>query len=277
MRGASRTAVLVAALRARASSREDPICVDPWAKWLCGPDGEAMAERTLEFFPPAELWIALRTSFLDGFLRRRLKEGVDQVVILGAGLDTRAVRLQSPEVRFFEVDHPDTQAAKIEGLNALGDYPVEAATYVPCDFTHQTPVEQLIEAGMDPNRPTAVLWEGVVPYLDRGAVVATLSQLQAGLHGESVVAFDLVNKALVEGRSSMSSDAELVGMVDEVGEPFRYGVNDPMPLLVESGYRHVRTLSFDEICLEVTGSYERERAFRFQSVVLASRTRRLNF
>lgn len=277
MRGESLTAALVAALRARASAADEPICEDTWARWLCGEEGQELADRMISVFPPAELWIALRTAHIDQFLHRRIREGIDQVVLLGAGLDTRAVRLASPGVRFFEVDHPDTQESKLAKLESLGDYPVSAAHYVSCDFETEGPVERLLECGLVVTRPTVVIWEGVVPYLQREAVVATLSSLAEHLHGESMVLFDIVNKALVTGASSLDSDRDLVDMVDEVGEPFRLGINNPIPLVVESGFRHVRTFSFDEICLELTGTYERDRTFRFQSFVLASRARSLSF
>jgi len=277
MRGESLTAALVAALRARATEAEEPICEDTWARWLCGEEGQVMADRMLSVFPPAELWIALRTAYIDRFLHRRIREGIDQVVLLGAGLDTRAVRLASPGVRFFEVDHPDTQEAKLAKLQALGDYPVTAAQYVSCNFETEGPVQRLFDCGLVESRPTVVIWEGVVPYLQREAVVETLTSLSGNLHGESMVMFDIVNKALVAGDSGLEADRELVEMVDEVGEPFRLGINDPIPLMVESGFRHVRTFSFDEICLELTGTYERARSFRFQSFVLASRARSLSF
>ena len=76
-----------------------------------------------------ELWLALRVAYLDrlvGLAVDRLS--IRQVVILGAGYDTRAARLPRAGVRFFEVDHPATQAAKRERLAQLDGYPVDAAT-----------------------------------------------------------------------------------------------------------------------------------------------------
>ena len=65
-------------------------------------------------------------------------------------------------------------------------------------------------------------------------------------------------------------DRAMKGIVEEFGEPIRYGVDDPTPLMFESGYRFVRTVSFDELALQYTGTYERNRCFRFQSIALAS-------
>ncbi len=60
------------------------------------------------------------------------------------------------------------------------------------------------------------------------------------------------------------------GIIEELGEPMRFGIDDPTPLMAECGYRVRRTVSFDELALEYTGTYARERFFRFQAVGLAS-------
>jgi hypothetical protein len=60
------------------------------------------------------------------------------------------------------------------------------------------------------------------------------------------------------------------GIIEELGEPMQFGIDDATPLMAESGYRVLRTVSFDELALEYTGSYARERFFRFQSIGLAS-------
>lgn len=60
------------------------------------------------------------------------------------------------------------------------------------------------------------------------------------------------------------------GIIEELGEPMQFGIDDPTPLMAESGYRFLRTVSFDELALEYTGTYARERFFRFQSIAIAS-------
>src|SRR5438874_3938527 len=120
---------MVCAYRARASKWDKPLFVDPWAAGLAGGEGEDIARRLDARFPPMELWLALRVAFLDrlvGLAVDRLS--IRQVVILGAGYDTRAARLPRAGVRFFEVDHPATQASKRERLAKLDGYPIEAAT-----------------------------------------------------------------------------------------------------------------------------------------------------
>src|SRR4051794_7530287 len=100
-RHASRTALLVAAYRARASKRAEPLISDPWAEGLAGADGEALAAKVDGFLNERELWIALRTAYLDAHVVTWTKDvEAAQVVLLGAGLDARAARFAKPGVRF---------------------------------------------------------------------------------------------------------------------------------------------------------------------------------
>ena len=106
---ASRTALMVCAYRARATRWPQPIMHDPWADALAGPDGHEIAARFDERFPHMEAWLALRVAFLDrlvGVAVDRLS--VRQVVVLGAGYDTRAARLPRgrPQADAATLDFP---------------------------------------------------------------------------------------------------------------------------------------------------------------------------
>jgi methyltransferase (TIGR00027 family) len=274
-RHASRTALLVAAYRARASAREKPLVSDPWAAALAAEDGEALAKKVDGFLRERELWVAVRTAFLDEEVVRWTTEHArTQVVILGAGLDTRAARLAKPGVRFFEVDQPASQRDKRERLARIDGYPREAATYVECDFERDDFLDRLVASGFDVDAPALVVWEGVTPYLHEPAIRATLHRVAQGCHPQTMLVFDHFTKAFVERQSKNEADAKTHDLVDALGERFVFGTNDPLPMLYEEGFRHVRSVSFDEITLSFTGTYDRERAFRFQRIVLASRTKR---
>ena len=101
---ASRTAMLVSALRARATARPEPLCSDPWAAQLAGDVGMALADRHDKIYPASELWIALRTAWIDERISRLCKPNGNraQVVLLGAGLDTRSARLAGDGLRWFD-------------------------------------------------------------------------------------------------------------------------------------------------------------------------------
>ena len=76
----------------------------------------------------------------------------------------------------------------------------------------------------------------------------------------------------VEASALPEADLKARELVEALGERFVFGTNDPLPMLFEEGFRHVRSVSFDEACLSLTGSYDRNRQFRFQRMVLASAT-----
>jgi methyltransferase (TIGR00027 family) len=262
---------MVCAYRARASRWPTPLFVDPWAAALAGADGHDIARRYDLRFPHMELWLALRVAYLDQLVGTAVDRlSARQVVLLGAGYDTRAARLPRAGVRFFEVDHPATQAEKRERLAKLDGYPSDAATYVVCNFESDDPIEQLVRAGFDTHEPALVIWEGVVAYLTEAAVRAAATRLATGLDPRSLVAFDYVGKNFAAGNKMTASDLEVRSYVGELGEPIRYGTDDVLPMLYECGFRWVRTLDFNELALELVHDYERERKFRFQRIALAA-------
>ncbi len=272
-RSASRTASMVAAYRARATERPDALISDPWARALAGEEGEAIAEAVDRMMPDRELWVAVRTAWLDEQIQRFVAgpDGHAQVVVLGAGFDTRAARLATPGVRFFEVDHPASQREKLTRLGRLSGYPVEAATYVECDFEHHDFLERLLARGFDVARPAVITWEGVTMYLAETAVRHTLSRIAFGCEPHTVLLFDHLMKKIVDASRQHETEQAARRLVQDLGERFVFGVNDPLPMLYEEGFRWVQSASFDELCLNLTGSYERSREFRFQRVVAASR------
>jgi len=266
---ASKTAAMVAGYRARASERENPICSDPWADLLVGEFGRELSAQHDAAMPFGELWIGVRTAWLDARVRQLSGSERPQVVILGAGYDTRAARLAADGVRFFEVDHPESQAHKLERLGTLDGYPADAATYVGCDFEKDDWFVRLQEEGWDPAVATVFLWEGVTMYLTTEAIEATLSRI-ARCHPSTVLFFDFFGKKMAQGRRLDAGSEQLRELVADVGEPFLNGWNDVVPLLSGCGFRHVRVINFDQAALSLTGTYDRDRMFRFQSFAATS-------
>ena len=268
-RPASDTALMVTAYRARATARRAPICHDPWAARLAGARGLELADALDATQRHMELWIALRTAHLDHLVRRFLRDGaIRQVVILGAGMDTRAARLATDGVRFFEVDAPAAQARKRQAVANLNDYPLAATTWASCDFEHEDFLDRLVAEGFDAAKPALFLLEGVVCYLTEAAVRATLGRISTATARGSYVAFDVLTRRMVE-RQRIGRSQELVAMIDGIGEPFQFGTNDALPLLAELGFGFVRTVRFDELGLMYGAGYDRSREFRFQNIVIA--------
>lgn len=262
---------MVCAYRARASRWPRPLFVDPWAEKLAGPEGHQLAKDADRRYPPMEAWLAVRVAYLDRLVGVAIDRlGARQIVILGAGYDTRAARLPRAGVRFFEVDHPATQAAKRARLAELDGYPIDAATYVTCDFETEDPIARLVAGGLDVSSPALVIWEGVVSYLTEDAVRTTATRLVTGLDPRSLVAFEFLSKNYAAGVRVRPEDHATRELVSGLGEPIRFGTDDILPLLYDTGFRWVRVFDFNELALELLGDYQRERQFRFQRLALAS-------
>jgi len=168
------------------------IFADPLAVRILGQDAETVAREATEH-PERRgmrIFIAVRTRYAEDALAAAVERGVQQLVILGAGLDTYAYR--SPwgqRLRIFEVDHPATQAWKRERLAAAGIAAPGWLTFAPVNFEQETLAEGLALAGFDSGQQTFFTWLGVVPYLTEAAVWSTLGFI-AGLAGGAHVVFD---------------------------------------------------------------------------------------
>ncbi|MGN6677423.1 MAG: class I SAM-dependent methyltransferase, partial [Streptosporangiaceae bacterium] len=160
----SRTSQAVAMTRA-GFARPHSADGDPLAQQrLCA----GMASVVLTNFQAS---LAARTAFFDGQVTSAIEAGVDQVVILGAGYDDRALRFRTAGVRFFEVDHPDTQAdkrARLDTILAEDDLAGVAGrpAFVAADFGSDDVAAVLSAAGHDRERATLFLSEGLLVYLD---------------------------------------------------------------------------------------------------------------
>ena len=120
-----------------------------------------------------------RTRFIDDLVKKNSASGVEQYIILGAGYDSRAHRLELPSsLRIFEVDQPEVQARKRSKLpEELSNS--ENMTYVAVDFTHQSLTEQLMNAGFDQNKSTVFTLEGVSQYITKEALSSTIKEVAA--------------------------------------------------------------------------------------------------
>jgi methyltransferase (TIGR00027 family) len=180
----SRTAFAAAAYRAVHQVSEGAFFFkDPYAVPILGVDPEALKadpaagddRRGIRFF------VVARSVIAEGALKRGVEErGVGQLVVLGAGLDTFAYRNPfGDRLRVFEVDHPATQAWKRNRLAEAGIAIPDSLTYAPVDFEREDLTAQLAAAGLQADVRTVFTWLGVVPYLTRDAIAATLAQIAA--------------------------------------------------------------------------------------------------
>jgi methyltransferase (TIGR00027 family) len=142
----------------------------------------------------------VRERHIDEFLKTQIQAGTEQVVILGAGLDARAYRFDElKKIRVFEVDHPASQASKIDKVRrVLGQLPAHV-TYVPIDFNIETLEQCLPQNGYDKSRKTLFIWQGVTQYLSPEAVDSTLAFITHHSPAGSSVIFDYMYPTLLDG------------------------------------------------------------------------------
>ena len=160
----------------------------------------------------------------------RSTKGVRQILVLGAGLDTFAYRLErTHELRVFELDHPATQAEKRRRLGQAQIAEPAHVSYVAHDFESGSMTAALQAAGLDPDRGAFVLWLGVTPYLTEEAVFATLSELASWPGGTEVV-FDYANPPdRVTDSAARAHHEQMAERVAASGEPFRCYFDSPEP------------------------------------------------
>jgi methyltransferase (TIGR00027 family) len=201
---------------------DDPkVLDDPIAVPLLGSEFFADPERHADPRSRAfRAWMVARSRFTEDCLAEAVAGGVDQYVLLGAGLDTFAYRNPFPELRVFEVDVPAMQEWKREMLRAASIAEPGGLTFIPLDFEHQTLASALDEAGLDKARPVFFSWLGVIPYLTLSAFRSTLD-LIAAMPGGSGVAFDY-SLAYEELSPRLIPAAKaLAARVAAAGEPFQ--------------------------------------------------------
>ncbi|MET9254330.1 SAM-dependent methyltransferase [Streptomyces sp. NPDC003717] len=169
--------------------------------------------------------ILLRQRFFEDQLIHAVATGVRQVVLLGAGYDTTALRMPGYDgLRYFEVDHPATQRSKLETLvQAAIDAP--SATYVPVDFeAGDSLAEALVEAGYRPDLRCVVGWLGVTYFLRRDAVERTLEGLSGLCAQGSLLVFDYMDEGVIDGTAPYPGALAMAAKVSAQGEPYLTGM-----------------------------------------------------
>lgn len=180
----SDTAIWVAHYRAMESQRPDALFHDRLAALLAGPRGRGFAaqmQRTQRY----TAWsVVVRTVIIDDFIQKLVADGVDTVLNLGAGLDTRPYRLALPEtLRWIEVDYPGPMAEKEEQLAA--EKPGVRLERIGLDLANVEERRRLFAAIGASSKKVLVLTEGVIPYLTEEQV----SSLAGDLHAEKTFQF----------------------------------------------------------------------------------------
>jgi methyltransferase (TIGR00027 family) len=215
-----------------------------------------------------------RTKYIDDYSQACISNGVEQVVILGAGFDSRAYRLKPfSKVKVFEVDHPNTQKTKVARLKTvLKEWPAWV-TFVPVDFEKDRLDEKLLAAGYKRDVKTLFIWEGVTPYLTAESVDKTLSLVVANSGPGSSIIFDYLHASAADPESKDRWAKELQRRCELMGEPIRFGIEESgiETFLVTRGFSDVKNMTasaLTELCFK--GPKSKRRVCPFIGIVHAT-------
>jgi methyltransferase (TIGR00027 family) len=284
---ASRTAEQNALFRALESSRpegarlfEDPLARAFLRTPLSWVERGARAQRIHDFvtstidrrWPGVRTSVVARTRLIDETIATVVDADTPQVVLLGAGFDSRAVRLpELSRARVFEVDHPDTQAAKRRVLQReLGALPANIR-FVACNFDEQDLESVMRAAGYDRTLRSFILWEGVSNYLSPGAVDTTLRWCARAAPGSRLL-FTYVHRDVLTRPELFVGSQRLYASLARAGEKLTWGIvpEGLRVYLAERGLTLQSDLGASEYRLRYYGDAARQiRGHEFYRVALA--------
>ncbi|WP_165945209.1 SAM-dependent methyltransferase [Micromonospora sp. KC723] len=234
--GVARTARWTAAARARETARPDRLFDDRFAALLAGDDGPALlrhfhTERAASDGNPV---LPIRTRWFDDFLRGGVTEGC-QVVGLGAGLDTRAYRLDwPPGTVLFEVDQAGVLTYKRDRLSRVADVPRCECRTVAADLTGEWG-PALLDAGFDPAARTVWFAEGLLFYLPAPLAAAVVRQAARLSAPGSRIAVDLIGTGIFRLRYMRP----FLDKLARAGSPWQFGTDAPAEFLRRNGWEAV--------------------------------------
>jgi methyltransferase (TIGR00027 family) len=182
--------------------------------------------------------ILCRTRYIDDVLRRSLADGLDQVVILGAGFDTRAYRVAGMDrVRVFEVDLPGACKAKRSRLESVLGHVPQHVALVGMDFDRQDLGEMLSASGFQTGQRTFFIWEGVTQYITAEAVSHTLESVSGVSGAGSSIVFTYVRRGIIDGTDRPEWMESFLAVAGKLGSPMIFGLDheELEPYLLDRG------------------------------------------
>lgn len=173
-------------------------------------------------------WVIARTRYIDNALVRACQGGFSQVLIFGAGFDSRAVRFKTElkGMRLFELDAPTTQRMKVEQFRLRAVEIPSNVTFVPINFETELVEEKLVQSGFKRNQRTLVILEGVLQYLNPEAVNATFTTIQNMVSSGSRIIFDHAYAFVVRGEGNVYGQERMIDGVNRFGESWQFGLDE---------------------------------------------------
>ena len=233
-------ALQIAGLRANETHlpENERVLEDPYAEWffpeavrrMLQDPARVKAERAKyeRIMPGVNGAIVARIRYIDECLLGLLGEGLQQLVIIGAGYDTRAYRIPGvgESLKVFEVDHPLTQETKMETIRQIfGELP-DHVIYVPFVFGRDRLAEELRGHDYDPGLKTLFITEGLLMYIPETAVEAFLTFVAGASASGSILVADYFDRSVIEGTCPLPEALALKSFVEQEGSTLQFGFTE---------------------------------------------------
>lgn len=246
----SGTAFIIAEFRAAENQQLQPLYLDDIVQLFLNEQTHQAAGEVLQVFPPAKDAVAIRTKYFDDTLSAQIALGCQQVVILGAGLDTRAVRKQALGVTYFEIDHPATLKLKAEVLQR--HHLTAMVKYIPGDYVRDDIISLLQQHNFDPNLPTYLLWEGNSVYLTKAEIIATFRKIRDYIKSFKF-SFDYMSERVIARTTGCQELNDYIDKFIEMGAPWLTGFADITELAESLNLQIVEHFSTAELSQKYCG------------------------
>ncbi len=258
----SRTAEDMAGFRAIETlrSKKDRVCDDQFAKHFLTEEWATRYKSPIRskifmwithmINPGAANTVSVRVRFIDDYIKTFVKAGLEQLVIMGAGYDCRAYRMEELKsgITVFEIDYPATQDQKKQTLNTILDKTPDHVVFVPYQLEEKGFAEQLLKQGYDKSKKSLFIMEGLIMYLAPETVKELFSLVSNNSSSGSAVVFDFLPPGIEDGTINNRGGKNMHKWAIKKGEPFKFGIekNQLPQFLSEVGFDNVKAVQAEQ-------------------------------
>jgi len=258
----SKTAETIAVVRLIESKKSEDVrvCYDPYAVHFVSQDVldfaakypekyRAFVARNEILVPGASNSIVARVKFFDDIAESSINDGLEQLVIVGAGYDTRAYRIEGlDKINVFEIDHPDTQKIKIMKIREIFKSLPNHVTYIPLGLEVDEIGQKLLKTDYDASKKTLFVMEGILMYISPENVNKILSFIVNNSGNGSSILFDYIPSSIIDGTCELEAGQNWQKGVTEAGEPFKFGIGEGLieSFLTKRGFKMIKNMTSED-------------------------------
>ena len=244
------SARLIAGVRATENDVQNgPLYSDPYSPIAAGIHGRLLAQRHIKILPELRDMVAARTKNIDDFLLEAIGKGAKQLVFVGVGFDFRVFRLISDhsDIKIFELDLSHMLFEREKIISGFANSDSIQRKSIGINLELEDVADKLLATNIfDPLAATCFIVEGASMYFEENVnrrIFASIRRIMA--NSQSMVWIDIVTKSVIEGTSGYSSVENFVKGMEKLGEPFIFGLNDPVVFFAKLGFTVQKSMPSD--------------------------------